>query len=283
MDTKTKVNDLSRILKTGWAKHPDQPLEVAETLKKIDPLEIDSRDLAAYIKLLIHVYGGHLNQFSDALRVLENIQSKRQSKEYALSVGLALVHTCLFQEELARFFIEEASQLEFPQSTRVQVYAWAVSEMLHSRPSTDEALGLFMAAVDLSDLVQGGKDPAARSLAVAGNNVACKLDEKTQLSPEELKLMQQGAHTARKFWELAGTWLETERAEYRLCMSYLKAQETTKALFHARECERICLENNADSFEWFFVNEALTKVYRAKCLQTRSLVREDLQILCNIP
>lgn len=37
------------------------------------------------------------------------------------------------------------------------------------------------------------------------------------------------AQTARKFWEQAGTWLQVEKAEYRLSMTYLQAGDPGKA------------------------------------------------------
>jgi hypothetical protein len=38
------------------------------------------------------------------------------------------------------------------------------------------------------------------------------------------------AKTTRKYWEIAGTWLEIERAEYRLAMTYLAAGDLNVAL-----------------------------------------------------
>lgn len=66
--------------------------------------------------------------------------------------------------------------------------------------------------------------PAFRALAVTGNNLACTLEEKNHRSLQETELMILASRTARKYWELAGGWLEISRAEYRLAMNYLQAK-----------------------------------------------------------
>jgi hypothetical protein len=91
------------------------------------------------------------------------------------------------------------------------------------------------------------------------------------------------AETGRKYWELAGTWVEVERAEYRLAMTYMHAGQLDKALKHARLCESICNENDAAPFEKFFAAEALVKVQRARCVEYKSKVKEEYQSYCNIP
>ncbi len=51
------------------------------------------------------------------------------------------------------------------------------------------------------------------------------------------------AQAGRRFWALAGTWLETERAEYRLAMTWLQAGDATQARHHAQQCLAIVQAN----------------------------------------
>jgi hypothetical protein len=60
------------------------------------------------------------------------------------------------------------------------------------------------------------------------------------------------AEGALRYWRLAGTWLEEERAEYRLARSLLQAGNPAAAAEHARRCVDICAANDAPPFERFF-------------------------------
>ena len=104
-------------------------------------------------------------------------------------------------------------------------------------------------------------DPAVRSMAVTGNNLAFALEEKAILSDGETTLMIQAAQAARKYWELAGTWLHVERAEYRLAKTYLKAGNKMKAREHATECLKLCEAHLADDFEMTYAREIVELAY----------------------
>jgi L-rhamnose isomerase len=105
--------------------------------------------------------------------------------------------------------------------------------------------------------------------------------------------MIKAATVARKFWELAGTWKEVERAEYRLAYSHKKAQQLDKALAHASTCIEIIVKNGSDPFELFFGYEALGMVEKDRNNQIgfnkavekmRSLyenISPDLQAWCS--
>jgi len=66
-----------------------------------------------------------------------------------------------------------------------------------------------------------------------------------------------------KYWKLAGTWLEEERAEYRLTRSLLQAGEWAAAVRSARRCIAVCEGNNAPEFELFFGHAVLALALRA--------------------
>lgn len=114
-------------------------------------------------------------------------------------------------------------------------------------------------------------DPANRILAVTANNLVCALEEKNILNSEQMALMLLTARAARKYWQISGTWLETERAEYRLARSYLKAGDFISSIIHANLCLTICETNKADALEFFFAYEAITLVEQAMKQPLRSL------------
>lgn len=106
-------------------------------------------------------------------------------------------------------------------------------------------------------------DAANRALAVAGNNLACTLEEKAGRSAEERELMILAAQTGLRFWAVAGGWLETERAEYRLAMTWLQVGDLVQARVHAQRCLDIVQRESAPALERFFAWEALAVVARA--------------------
>jgi len=66
-----------------------------------------------------------------------------------------------------------------------------------------------------------------------------------------------------KYWRLAGTWLEEERAHYRLAHSLLAARRPADALVSARRCLEVCERNDAPPFERFFAHAVLAFAQRA--------------------
>ena len=70
--------------------------------------------------------------------------------------------------------------------------------------------------------------------------------------------MLHAAALGRRCWGLAGTWLETERAEYRLAMAGLAAGDAERARAHAQACLAIVdAQPEPSPFERFFGCEAL--------------------------
>ncbi len=107
-------------------------------------------------------------------------------------------------------------------------------------------------------------DPANQIQAITGNNLAAGLEEQANRSLDETELMIFAAKTARKYWEISGTWLEIERAEYRLAMTYLAAVDLSVSFNHAQACLEISREHAAEPLELFFGYEALASVEKAR-------------------
>jgi len=106
-------------------------------------------------------------------------------------------------------------------------------------------------------------DPGVRALAANSNGIAGTLQERAPLEPAQRELMLRAAQVARTQWERAGTWLEVERAEYRLALCWLAAGNAAQALQHAKLCDAIVRENGALPLESFFAAEALALPARA--------------------
>jgi len=71
------------------------------------------------------------------------------------------------------------------------------------------------------------------------------------------------AAASLKYWKQAGTWVEEERAEYRLTRSLLRAGKSEDAIQSARRCIDVCESNNATVFEQFFGYAVLALSQRA--------------------
>ena len=111
-------------------------------------------------------------------------------------------------------------------------------------------------------------DPGVRALAANSNGIAATLQEGVlregvPLQPTTRQLMIEAAQVARSQWERAGTWLEVERAEYRLALCWLAAGDADCALQHAQCCEAMVSQNGALPLEVFFAAEALFLTARA--------------------
>lgn len=79
----------------------------------------------------------------------------------------------------------------------------------------------------------------------------------------ERRLMLQAAQVGRQYWARAGSWLETERAEYRLARSWLKAGDAAQAQRHARLCLDLVRTNHGPALERLLAWEALGCAARA--------------------
>jgi hypothetical protein len=203
-----------------------------------------------------HVFGDHLGRWADGLAFLD------QMAALPVTQGAAAQTVARFQAalKLAGGLADARPSLE--PSERIRVTALAAAQLgahdaVRSRALLDEGVAEAERAA-LPD-----KDPAHRNLAIAGNGIASTLEELEDRSPAQTRLMLRAAQVARRFWELAGTWLETERAEYRLAMSWLQTGDTAQARQHAQHCLEIVRANGSVPLEAFFGWVVLGLVERA--------------------
>ena len=124
--------------------------------------------------------------------------------------------------------------------------------MLSGRGDFGGAIAAYGEATRLAAAGVGHGSPANRALAVGGNNLAAALETKADRTGVETEGMIAAAEGGLKYWRIAGTWLEEERALYRLARTLLQAGQPAAALVCAERCVAVCDANAAPAIERFF-------------------------------
>ncbi|MCW5633289.1 MAG: hypothetical protein KIT17_08120 [Rubrivivax sp.] len=244
-------------LDQAWDEHAAQPAAVAARIAA-DALPLTRTDahVAALIRLTHHVYGDHLGRWTEGRQHIFHFGTSDPAGPMA---GTA---QRIFDASLALAGGLEDLRGPMAPSERIRVTAHAASA-LAERDTPRAASLLREAALEFDTEALPNTDPACRAIAVTGNDIAMTLSDKLTRSDAERDLMLLGARTARDYWARAGTWLEVERAEYRLAISWLKAPDLAAARRHARKCLDLVREHEAPPLEWFFGWEAMALVERA--------------------
>ncbi len=252
------MRDFPAFIAQAWDDHADAPQSVADRLETGLALAADEGELNQLMNLAHHLHGEHLGTWTQGVAFIERLRgapvfaadgpsgqgARRSIASLRLSGG------------------QPAALDVFTPSDRARVLAMAASN-LASRDAL-RAGGWLREALDLTQREElAAADPAHRALAVTGNNIASTLEEKPDRSADERELMILAARTARRHWAIAGTWLETERAEYRLANTWLQAGDPARARQHAQACLEIVEANDGAALERFFGWEALGLVERA--------------------
>jgi hypothetical protein len=202
------------------------------------------------------VLGEHLGRWAEGRQLLFHVAT---SDPAGSATGTAVR---IFDASLALAGGLEDLRGAMGPSERIRVTSYAAAN-LAERDAPRAGSLLREAALEFDTESLPDNDLACRAIALNGNNIAATLGEKLQRSDAERDLMVLAARTARDCWARAGTWLELERAEYRLSLSWLKAGDLTAARRHARKCLDIVRENDAPPLEWFFAWEATALADRA--------------------
>lgn len=250
--------DFNQYLDQAWTDHATDSLKVSQNFQAGFNLLQKESEVSDLAHLMTHVMGQHLGKWQDGIdwlnKLLDHPLSKDQDNQIALKRYIASL-------ELASGNRKNFD--EFSASDKIRIYALAANAVSEMKDS-ERTKSFFVAALELAQLGLSKEDPANRSLAATGNNLACTLEEKKSRSPAEVEFMILAAETGRKYWEIAGTWLQVERAEYRLSQTYLKAGDFKKSLEHAQNCIEISNENSAPALELFFGYEALALVEKTR-------------------
>ena len=264
--------NLDSFLDQAWADHATQPAAVAARLAEGVALAQTDEQVAQLAFLAQHVQGQHLGRWTDGLALQQQLAAlpqvlpggataqalHRHATVMQLAGGLATLPAGTPAAERARFDALTAAALALFDSPRASV-------LLHQADTTCAALP--------------DADASVRALAVSGNNTAATLHDEAALSAEQQALMLQAAAVARSAWARAGTWLEVERAEYRLALCHARAGDIDTARQHANTCLALVQaqgqaqaqgqgdgqthEPAAPALEHFFGYEALARVEAA--------------------
>jgi hypothetical protein len=251
--------DFNTFLEKAWSDHATDSPGVAERLNaQALAFVTDGAHLLPMAHLAHHVWGEHLGRWHEGLQFLNQLAALPLCS--ADGVAAQAVRRYQASLRLAGGLADEHSEFTTSDSIRVTAMAAANLACLDA-PRATALLGDALALADAAALPD--KDPAHRALAIAGNGIAGTLEEKAGRSAAERSLMIQAAQTARRYWARAGTWLETERAEYRLAMTWVQAGDLVQARQHAQNCLEIVHANGNLPLEVFFGWEALGTVERA--------------------
>lgn len=253
--------DFNTFIGKAWHDHATDPAAVAQRLGEGLALVADEPQFARLAELAHHVHGEHLGDWRTGIAFVERLAALPVHAPDGVS-GQAL-RRCARSLALCEGLGGAEAELDaLSPSDRIRVGAMAAANL--AERDTGRAQRLLQDALDQAERSGlGAADPMNRALAVTSNNLAGTLEHKTDRSPNERELMILAAQAARCYWERCGTWLETERAEYRLAMTWLQAGDPARAREHAQACLDIVAANGAVALERLFGWEALGHVEHA--------------------
>ena len=255
--------DFDSFMSQAWDDHATDSHGVASRLtEQAFALLTNEAQLVRLMNLAQHVHGEHLHEWAGGVACFDALTAS----EFFVFAGESgqTVHRYVASFSLSAH--EDFHLSALPESDQIRVQAMAAANLAGVNPA--RGMRLLQAALDQaanSSLLDTDTDTDAmhRALAVLGHNLAAALEENASLTCDEAKLMLMASKASRVHWERAGTWVQVERAEYQLATTHLKAGDVVQGEFHARECGRIVVENDAPAFEQFFACEALGRVMRA--------------------
>ena len=245
-------------LDTAWTDHGDRPQEVADRLAASLAVVETPAQVRPFAHLVTHVFGEHLGQWDRGISLLESLRALPAfAADPAIAGALARNITTLRYAGG-----DDAVLASLSQEDRIAVLAAAASAFA-GRVDFKRAVATYAQALALAESGLNADSPANRALAAGGNNLAAALEGKVDRDALETEGMIVAAHGALKYWKIAGTWLEEERAEYRLTRSLLKAGQSTVAIESATRCVAVCARNGAPAIESFYGYAVLAIAQRA--------------------
>jgi hypothetical protein len=250
---------LDEFLARAWDDHGDHPREVADRLGASFDLITAPADIPPFVRLLVHVCGAHLGQWQHGIELLESLR-RLPAFDGGVDASGAIARNLAALKHCGGDAAALAGLADDDRTAALALAAAALAE----RSEFDRALAAYAEAclrAEATGLPPGS--PAIRALAIAGNNLAAALEEKRDRTATETAGMVRAAEGGLRYWTLAGTWLEEERALHRLARSHLAAGDPGRAAVAARSCIDVCARNDAPAFERFFGQATLALAQRA--------------------
>jgi hypothetical protein len=250
---------LQELVEAGWRDHADRPEDVAARLAAALPLLREPDDYAPFVRLVAHVYGEHLGEWQRGIELLE--ASTRLPSFAPATTASAAVQRGVATLRLASG--DRSAVQGLADADRAYAFASA-ADALAARGDFPMAIAFLGQALACATAPPPKDHPAGRALAVCGNNVSAALEGKPELSPEERTAMLAAAECGLRYWKLAGTWLEEERAHYQLARCQLRAGDAAAARASIDRCIDVCERNDAPPFERFFGHAVRALAARAQ-------------------
>ena len=271
--------DFDTFLSTAWSDHGERPREVADQLgTSLHLVDVPAR-VPPYARIVTHVFGEHLGEWQAGIDLLAQMRAlaawdgNDAAAVNAVAQGIATLRHARGDDAALEGLSVEA---------RIGALA-TVSALFAGRGETAKALAAYADALALADRGLPAGSPAIRALAVGGNNLAATLEEKKDRDDAATAGMVMAARSALKYWKQAGTWLEDERAEYRLGKSLLQAQRPHEAIASAQRCVAVCATNDAPAFERFFAHAVLAQAQRTGGIDWMAARDAALAALAQVP
>ena len=244
--------------KLAWNDHGDQPEDVADRLAVSLHLLESPEHIGRFAGLVTHVFGEHLGQWNRGIALLRSLQDLPGYAD-----GDMIADRLNRAIATLRFAGGENGALDsLTPEHRASALATAAAAFA-GQNEFKRAIAAYSEATQLADAGLPCASPAIGALAVGGNNLAAALEGKKDRDAFETDGMIAAAQGALKYWTQAGTWLEVQRAEYRLARSRLQAGQPGAAIESANRCIDVCALNNAPPFEQFFAHAVLALAQRA--------------------
>jgi tetratricopeptide (TPR) repeat protein len=245
-------------LESAWNDHGDHPQDVADRLASSLHVVETAAHIPPFVRIVTHVYGEHLGQWDRGVALLESLRRVPAFDGSAAAAGAVDRNIATLRYAGGDATVLEALSTE----DRISVLALAASAF-SGQNGMKRAIAAYTEALALAEPGLPPQSPALRALAVGGNNLAAALEEKKDRDDAETAGMVVAANGGLTYWKLAGTWLEEERAEYRLTRSLLQAGRPHDAIASAQRCIDVCARNDAPAIETFFGYVVLALAQRA--------------------
>jgi len=235
--------DFDRYIKDSWKRHGSEPEPVFDAFPVGRACAQSAGDLVAFAGLVAHVSGEHLGRWRDGIAVLDGVLGDPyllgdEAALRSVQRSRALLYHGSGDRKTAEALLAEYADTAWPvASSRVRMLA-SVAAAFAAQGDVDLARSTFEEAVEIASYGPQPRDPAARALAVAANNLAMDLEELESRSEVQDELMVFAARTSRRWWEVAGDVTNVLLADVRVASALLAVGDVSGALPFAEDAAR---------------------------------------------
>lgn len=246
-------------LNKAWSEHATQADQVGTRISNSINLIESNEQIVLMAQLVTHVFGEHLAQWENGILTLKQLRNleffeQKSEADRAIARSIASLELSAGKDIVLQ---------DFSVSDQIRILTVSASA-LSAQADSKKACHFFREALVKAQTGISKDDPANRALAVAGNNLASSLEEKSDRTEQDTELMILAAKTGRQYWEIAGTWKQVFWAEYRLAMTYIKASDLISAFEHAQTCLELSRVHDTSALEQFYGFEALAWVEKSR-------------------